>query len=119
MATIAYTVEQPVRGVTIVTWASLANGDDGAPFEAAQFPRVRAQVSGIFGSGGTVKIEGSLYTGSATYAVLNDLGNAALSITAATLKAVQETAYRYRPNVTEGDGATSLTVKMLVASGAH
>lgn len=119
MATVNYTVEQPSKGVTIVTWAALANGDNGTPFETVCHEAVSAQVVGTFGSGGTVVVEGSLYTSSPTYAVLNDVANAALSFTAAKIEGVQEKAYRYRPNVTAGDGSTALTVKLLLASGAN
>ena len=67
------------------------------------------QVLGTFGSGGHVKVEGSL-DGGTTWAVLNDPSNTPLDFTAAGIKAIMEHTLLVRPHVTAGDGSTSLTV---------
>lgn len=126
MATRSFTVEIPVnhhggniRGVYIVTWAGLLNGDDGAPFVFPDKADKSVQVTGTFGAGGNLKIEGanaqgyipSLTGGTAltpTYALLADPQGTALDITAAKIEQVLENTNVIRPRVSAGDGTTSL-----------
>jgi hypothetical protein len=89
----------------LVTWAAVPNGNTGdavaGPWDTAFF-----QVTGTFGSGGSVQIEGS-----------NDGVNwiklSPAALTAAGLFAalgVTEHPKYMRCNVTAGDGTTALTV---------
>lgn len=97
----------------VFTWTGLANGQAGAPCGYAGSGQRSAQVLGTFGAGGTIVWEGSL-DGGTTWATLNDLGGTALSHTSAALKGVREDAPLIRPNVTAGDGTTSITAALAI-----
>lgn len=92
-----------------VKWLLLANGDTGAPVKMSDFQDRTVQVLGTFGAGGSITIQGSNDEG-VTWATLTDtLGNP-LTFTTAGIKQITELPYEIRPNVTAGDGATSLAV---------
>lgn len=112
MATVGYTVENLIGGFKIVTWANLANGDDGTPFKYPVFADRTIQVTGTFGSGGTALVEGSNFSSAPTYATLNDPQGLPLSFTSAKIEQVLENTYSIRPRVSAGDGTTSLTVRL-------
>jgi len=115
MATRSYTeyvgVNQYKRGIIIVKWTGLLNGDTGIPYPGAFFPDKSVHIYGTLGAGGTIIIQGSNDQDLTTtnYITLNDPANNALSFTAAGLKAVMENTFLIRPNVTAGDGTTNLT----------
>ncbi len=96
----------------IATWANMQNGDDGQPIELANFADRSAQVFGTFGTGGNVRIEGSI--DGTNYAPLTDPQGNALDINTAKIEAIIELVRWIRPVVTAGDGSTSLTVTMLL-----
>lgn len=96
----------------IVTWANMANGDDGAPIELAQFADRSVQVVGTFGVGGNVRIEGSI--NGTDYAPLTDPQGNNLDITAPKIEAIIEVVRYIRPRVTAGDGSTLVTVSILM-----
>lgn len=75
------------------------------------------QVTGTFGAGGSVQIEGS-NDGGATWHVLNDPQGTALVFTAAKTEAILENTQLIRPNVTAGDGTTLLNVLLIETSTA-
>lgn len=113
--TIAYSKEAPAslhHTCILVTWADLANGDDGRAIELANFADRSAQVVGTFGSGGNVRIEGSI--DGTNYAPLTDPQGNTLDINTAKIEAITELVRWIRPRVTAGDGTTSLTVTMLL-----
>jgi hypothetical protein len=115
MATKTPTVENAVGGDNAtmrVTWANMANGDDGAPVAFAQCADRSVQVVGTFGAGGNVKWEGS--NDEVNYATLTDPQGNALDITAAKIEQVSELTAIARPRVSAGDGTTSLTVIALL-----
>lgn len=129
MATRAFTVFMPMddRGNNIpnaigVRWTGLLNGDTGDPYVVAHRLVKSVQVKGTLGTGGTCTIEGTLdpvYDTvptllSPTYAVLTDPQGNNLAINAAKIESVQEHVVGIRPNITAGDGTTSLTCTMLV-----
>lgn len=132
MATRSFTTQMPIGanganipGCMIVTWTGLLNGDDGAPFVMPFKTEKSVQVLGTFGAGGSVTLEGTnqqTYTtvpgvvGSLTYAALNDPQGNALAIGAAKIEEIQEHVNAIRPRVTAGDGATDLTVVLIVTS---
>jgi hypothetical protein len=117
MATRAITVTEYDTGKKendVATWATLANTDDGAPYNGPARQAISVQVSGVFGAGGNLIIEGS--NDGTTYAILDDLDSAALgTITAAGLYQVRDRARYIRPRVSAGDGTTALVVTLVAA----
>jgi hypothetical protein len=106
------------KRVRLVIWTGLQNLDDGAPVDAMAWPdkSIAVPTTAVFGTGGTVIIEGSL-DGGATWLPLNDPSSTALSFTTAKIRAVMENTLLIRPRVTAGDGTTNITVQM-VARGS-
>jgi hypothetical protein len=94
----------PMDGSTVV-WAAVPNGNQGDGV-AEDWDTAHFQVTGTFGVGGSVQIEGS------------DDGVNWIKLTPAALTAagifaplaVNERPKWLRPNVTAGDGSTALTV---------
>ena len=80
-----------------------------------EFPDRTVQVYGTFGAGGSITLEGSCdkTTETPTYFALTDPQGNAVTKTAAAAEAFEEAPLLIRPNVTAGDGTTSLTVKMV------
>jgi len=115
MPTVQPTVEplgSPAGDTLRVTWANLANGDAGAPtIRGDEYADRSVQVTGTFGAGGNVRIEGS--NDEAAYAALSDPQGDALNIGSAGIKQVLEITRLLRPSVTAGDGTTLLTVVMI------
>lgn len=109
-AGVASTLAQAIGSVTsadggLSVWGGIANGQVGtfAPFRSG---KVSLQVIGTFGSGGSIKLQGS-----------NDLINwndlSPATLTAAGFFAAlgaNEKPRAIRPNCTAGDATTSLTV---------
>lgn len=96
----------------IVQWTGLLNGDSGVPLDMIGSADRSVQVTGTFGTGGTVLIEGS--NDGTNYATLHDPGGNALSLTSAQIVAVLEVSAYTRPRVSAGDGTTALAVTLLV-----
>jgi hypothetical protein len=96
---------------SVISWANLANGDDGAPVQYTHFADRSVQVSGTFG-GATVHIEGSI--DGTNYEVLTDPQGNNLSLVAAKIEAITEATRYIRPRVSGGDGTTSINVAILV-----
>jgi hypothetical protein len=98
-------------------WTGLLNGDDGTPLEFAVYADRSIQVTGTFGTGGTLVAEGS--NDGTNYVTLKDPLGAAVSFTAAGIKQIGELAHYIRPRVTAGDGTTTLVATILMRSGAR
>lgn len=96
----------------IVTWPAMANGDDGQPIELANFADRSVQTTGTFGTGGSVRIEGSI--NGTDYAPLTDPQGNNLDINTSKIEAISEVVRYIRPRVTAGDGTTSVNVCMLL-----
>lgn len=92
----------------IFQWSAVPNADTGTPLPFSKYADRSVQVSGTFGAGGTVVLQGS--NNGTTYATLTDPQGNALSFTAAGLEQITEIVRFIRPSVTAGDGTTSLTV---------
>jgi hypothetical protein len=94
----------------VITWANLTNAgsDSGQPVQRPALVDRSVQVTGTFGTGGTVVFEGS--NDGVNYSTLSNLQGNAISITAAGLTQVTEASAWMRPRITGGDGTTSLTV---------
>jgi hypothetical protein len=115
MATIPATITAPTaHGDTIhtVSWPTMtfSGTDVGSPIQMAGSNDRSIQVTGTFGAGGNLKIEGS--NDGTNYYTLNDPSSTALDFTAAKIEQVLELTKYIRPRVTAGDGTTSLTVTM-------
>lgn len=95
-----------------IQWTGLLNGDSGTPLEMVGSADRSVQITGTFGAGGTVLIEGS--NDGTNYSTLHDPGGNALSLTTAQIIAVLEISAFIRPRVSAGDGTTSLAVTLLV-----
>lgn len=98
----------------VIQWTPMTNSgsDVGTPVEMPGSADRSVQVTGTFGTGGSVRIEGS--NDGTNYAVLTDPQGNALDITTAKIETIMELTRYIRPRVTAGDGTTSLTVTMLV-----
>ena len=116
MATVTGAMIVDDRAV-IVMWEGLGSDDDGKPADIRDFTHKTVQVSGTFGSGGSINLEGS--NDGTTWAILDDKDGAAITLTAAGMVAVDPTQVplHIRPHVTAGDGTTDLDV-ILTASRA-
>jgi hypothetical protein len=96
-----------------VTWNGLAVNDTGLPFVLSQYADRSAHVTGVFGVGGLVVIEGS--NNSTDYATLNDPQGNPISFNLTNkIEAVSEIVVALRPKVTGGDGSTLVNISMLV-----
>lgn len=111
-------IEYQVDGnanIARVVWTGLANGDTGDPVKMGDWADRTVQITGTFGTGGSINLEGSCdkETESPTYFILTDPQGSAITKTAAAAEVFEESPLIIRPNVTAGDGTTSLTVKMV------
>lgn len=98
--------------VSIYTWSPLTTTNtDGAAIGAIQFADRSVQVSGTFGAGGSLSIQGS--NDGSNWFTLNNAQGTAATFTSAGLKQVVELPRYIRPFVSAGDGTTSLTVVMV------
>lgn len=119
MATRTFTLNNNLPGArlpatsTSVGWTGLLNGDDGTPYDQiAAADSATVQVTGTFGTGGSVTLEAS--DDGSSFAALPT----PIAITAAGLYVVATTAHRrIRPRVTAGDGTTSLVVTLTTRTG--
>jgi hypothetical protein len=106
----------PANGI-LWTWSLLANGDTGAPVAIGDYADLCAQFDGAFGTGGTIKLQGS--NDGATWYDLTDVQAATISKTSAGLEQVAECPLWVRPNVTAGDGSTSLNCRLFGRRGRN
>jgi hypothetical protein len=103
---------QDFDGVRVRQWTPMALGDVGEPIILARFNDKTVQVSGNFGAGGKVVLEGSI--DGVNYAPIKSVFGGTLELTSAQLQTITEVPVYMRPNITAGDGTTSLTVSILV-----
>jgi hypothetical protein len=115
MATVTPTVTRLLGDTDLdgylVVWGPMQNGDTGTFQIEPGFADRSVQVTGTFGAGGTVAIEGS-NDGVNGY-VLNTPFGVALNITQASIEEILEATWQIRPHVVSGDGTTSVIVSML------
>lgn len=110
MATRTPTIEIIGERCVRATWSGLLNGDVGAPVEWPAYMDRSVQVTGTFGAGGSVSIDGS-NDGVNFVPLSNPRGNA-LAMASASLEQIEDCAYKMRPSVTAGDGTTNLVVTL-------
>lgn len=103
-------VTDPTIETTRVKWVNMANGDVGdTAVELGYYSDRSVQVTGTFGTGGSVSLKGSNDDGT-TWATLTDPAGNAITFTSTGLKQILQLPHKIRPEVTAGDGTTSLTV---------
>ncbi len=107
-----FTAEAISPSVVLAKWTGLVNGESGLPQTGAWFSDRSVHVSGTFGVGGTVVIEGS--NDGVNWQTLRDDNSNLLSFTSADLKTIAPVVERIRPRVTAGDGTTSLNVSIIM-----
>jgi hypothetical protein len=117
MTTVTYTASDDVGlgdgSAAIYTWNGLTTANnDGQPMKAAAWADRSVHVTGTWGAGGALVIEGS-NNGGTTWVTLFSAQGAAISLSADALKQIVEVAALTRPRVTGGDGTTSLNVTLL------
>ena len=102
-------IPDPTIDTTRIKWEAIPNGNVGDGVELGSYSDRTVQVVGTFGSGGSVSIQGS-NDGGTTWATLTDQAGSALTFTSTGLRQILQLPHMIRPNVTAGDGTTSLTV---------
>ena len=96
----------------VIQWGPMKNGDVGAAYPwLFDYADRSVQVTGTFGSGGVVNIEGS--NDMENFYTLSSPNGNSLSVVSASLNAIVEMSLGFRPRVTAGDLTTSLTVTMI------
>ena len=115
MAVRSRTVERVGPNAWRITWTGLTNAssDTGDPYSGYDDAIRLVQVTGTFGAGGTVLIEGSLLDSLATYGQMHDTAGSDLSFGDSRVEQMQEGPVVYRPRVSAGDGTTDLTVTVI------
>lgn len=132
MATVNYEIEAlpsghaHPEGVKVIKWGPMLTTDVGSPYVAPQFPEKSVQVSGTPGGvDPVVIIQGTnVFTGTPAWGTLTDASDNALSfatadVTANKIETILQNCYQIRPNVTAGDGTTSVTVRLLISTIAR
>ena len=122
MATRNPVVRTIAKGVILIKWSGLLNGDQGAAFAVPQHTDKSVQVFGTFGAAGSVQMEGSneqpaqqdnQSPTAPTWVLLHDATQTTSSAkTSASAYQLLENTAQIRPNVTAGDGTTNLTVEV-------
>lgn len=120
MATAAITTTAPDThlgyGRTLLNVsASMANGDNTASIPMMGFDAVSVQITGTFGAGGSVAVEGS-HDGTNFFA-LPGISGGTLAIIASSIVIIPYPTARFiRAHVTAGDGTTALIASILLAT---
>lgn len=102
------------KNVRLYKWTGLLNGDTGAPIDVPNYSEKTVQATGTFGVGGTVTVEGTIDPESSpVFGTLRKPDHTNLTLTTSQPATVLEDVTQIRPNVTAGDGTTSLTFWLL------
>jgi hypothetical protein len=112
MAIITASIQKQANRDKVATWTPLLNGDSGSVLTNVGNTYATVQVSGTFGVGGSITLQGSL--DGVTYQTLLDNSGAVVTFTAAGMVTVRDIVLYYKPLVTAGDGTTALTCNLLV-----
>lgn len=92
----------------LYTWTPLHNGDQTSNIPGPGWADRSLQITGTFGTGGQVTIEGS--NDGINFFTLNDPFGVPLVVTAASIKQITEVTLFARARVTAGDGTTAITI---------
>jgi hypothetical protein len=96
----------------LVTWTGLLNGDDGSRADWVDYADRCFQVTGTFGTGGSLTIEGS--NDGTNFSALADPQGNALTFTSTKIEQALELPRYVRPRVTAGDGTTNLVCTLVM-----
>ena len=96
----------------LIRWTGLLNGDDGSPADWVDYADRCFQVTGTFGTGGSLTVEGS--NDGVTFSALADPQGNALTFTSTKIEQALELPRYVRPRVTAGDGTTSLVCSLVM-----
>ena len=96
----------------LAQWVGMSAGDVGEPIAFGEWGDRSVQVTGDFGTGGTLKWEGS--NDRETFCSLTNSKGEPMEIITHCVAAVTEISVVARPRVTAGDGATNLSVHVLL-----
>lgn len=101
---------------------TLANTDTGVPIRTANLSDKCVQFDGTFGAGGSVTLRGSNYQNpndatAAHWFPLTDAQANAITKTSASGEQVFENPLWISPQVTAGDGTTSIVVRLIAKKG--
>ena len=122
MATVNY-VETPIHkygdNCKLVTWPDMANGDVGQAYPFPGGADRSVQFYGTFGTGGTVLMKGSNVSATTNFVVLTDPQGNIISKMAEAIEQVTEVTAWMRPEVTNGDGTTAISVALLVRRAVY
>jgi hypothetical protein len=100
----------PTGRSRLVTWTGLLNTDDGSGVDWVDFADRCFQVTGTFGTGGSLTIQGS--NDGVNWAALSDPQGNALTFTTSKIEQALELPRYVRPIVTAGDGTTNLVATL-------
>ena len=96
---------------TLFVWSGLANGDDGEAITFSNYADRSVQVTGAFGVGGKVAIQGS--NDGVNWNTLTGLTSHDLEFSTSGISMISEISQYIRPVVTAGDGTTNVTITIL------
>jgi hypothetical protein len=114
MATAAYSAATPSAGdgsLILYTWALTTANPDGAPMQAPEWADRTWQTTGTFG-GATVAMQGS-NDNTNWFPLLNAVGGAAVTFTAAGGASTVELPLYVRPNLTTVGSGAAISVTLL------
>jgi hypothetical protein len=94
----------------VVKWAGLSYSDVGSSLPSLQYSGSSVQVTGTFGEGGSVVLEGS--NDGETFFPIADNTGSVLHFNKSGLKGVGDVVAYVRPKVLGGDSTTSITVTL-------
>src|SRR6185437_2739870 len=100
------------RSVHKWTDSGLLNGDTSTMLNAPSLPDKTVSVTGTFGTGGSVSLEGDNVDGTSGV-ILKDTAGNNLTFTAAGVVAIAPDAAFIRAHVTVGDGSTNLQIDII------
>lgn len=104
----------PELNLLRVNWLLIPVSTVGDPDTLHQdFADRCVQVTGTFGAGGSVTIQGSNDDGT-TWSTLKDAFGTALTFTSAGIAQITELPQYIRPSVTAGDGTTAINVRIFM-----
>lgn len=93
-------------------WSGLLNGDTGTPAGTMEHVAdYTLQVTGTFGVGGSVALQGS-NDGGVTFFALEDVTGTTIAATTNKIWRLSHITKQVRPIVTAGDGTTTVTVNL-------
>lgn len=115
MATITATEIFTYRNDVIVyEWVGLTEADTAEPVEVPQRADKTVQASGNFGTGGDVRVEGSIDPAETVFSQLVDPQGNTIALTVAGIETILENVVFVRPTIAAGTGV-SVTVRILMS----